>query len=109
MVKDESYVSMMLHHLLTFLKRCGTFICIAIIYQIVCFLAGITFSIIYNLVIVLVLSGLWCKLRRYRIKDKVKLSYIYTMIILSCVLQVCILNGVFAHLSNALETIGGNT
>lgn len=103
----SSYLSDMWNHLLWFLKWVFIYYIITGLYYLVCYLTGWKFEVIYTLVLNLALPALWYKLRRYRVRDKSKLHFIYLVILLSIHLQILINKEFFIKLNELLLRVGG--
>ena len=106
-VESYSVLDSMLDHTLYFTKVLTVWSFINIVYALVVYVLNSQMYTIYGFVLSLILPYLWCKLRRYRLRDKAKLSYIYLTLIMSCLLQLALSNGVFQRLLSKLMEIGG--
>lgn len=105
--EETHLLSNMLDHFTWFTKWLLVFFMIAIVHATVCYLTSFSFRVIYNLILVLVLPAMWYKLRRYRVRDKVKLHYIYLVTIFSVALQVLLDKGIFSMLWERISSMGG--
>lgn len=102
-IRDHYFID----SLVWFFQRFVTFYTICVAYYIMSIFTPIQFNLLYCYVLSLLLPGFWCKLRRYRIRDKDKLKSIYANIILAILTQVLIDLSFFTQLYSRLLSLGG--
>ena len=104
-VETYSLLDSMLEHTVWFFKVTTIWFFINIACISLAWCTTLVYRNIFGYLCTLVLPYLWCKIRRYRIKDKSKLSFIYLTLVLSVIAQVLYDKGVFSTIIYAVSLI----